>query len=110
MKVESTDIAYWMVTGIDIKGDMELHQSRVVMTLTKQVPRTGKEITFKTPQVTMFPEKDDPKRYHDAETLTKLIEAACEEATEYLNGKYDNEGAQIPLFPSEDKLQTNFTQ
>lgn len=98
MPIDSKQVIFWNVIGISIQGDMSMHQSRIVMTLAKQVKRTNKMISFKTPQVTMFPEKDDESRYGKAEELTKLVEEVCSEAMLYLTGKYEEEGGQLPLF------------
>jgi hypothetical protein len=101
--VDSKSIGDWNVSGLSVAGDMEMKQSRVILTVTKTVKKTGKEISFKTPQVTMFPEKDEENRYHNAEELTKGIVKAIEEAMKYMGGKYDDSAEdQLPLFTFDD--------
>jgi hypothetical protein len=109
MTVDSKELPLWTVSTVDIAGDMFLKQSRVVLTLAKMVKRTGKVSEMKLGQITMYPEGDDPTAYKDADKLTKAIEVAIVEAWEYLNGKYDDADlSQLPLFPTEKKLETNF--
>jgi len=110
MDVNSKEIGDWNVCGLQIAGDIFLHQSRAVLQLAKKVNRTNKVIKFKTPQVTMFPEADEATRYASAEKLTTQIECCIEEAYNYLNGKYEDEGIQFQLFPNDPKLETHFTR
>jgi len=97
IEVDNKDIACWNVSEVKIDGDYLLKQSRIVMTLSKVVKSSGKVIKFKTPQVTMYPQKDDAVKYHNASKLTEVIEQVIKEAWLYLNGKYSQKG-QLPLF------------
>ncbi len=110
MSVDSKELKEWTVAGFKIAGDMILHKSRVVLEMSKKVQRTNKIIKFKTPQVTMFPEKEDELRYAEAEKLTVLIEGVIAEAWAYLNGKFEDTDIQLKLFENSQKLETNFTQ
>jgi hypothetical protein len=110
MAVDSKELKEWTVAGFKIAGDMILHKSRVVLEMSKKVQRTNKIIKFKTPQVTMFPEKEDELRYVDAEKLTVLIEAVIDQAWAYLNGKFEDSDIQLKLFETSPRLETNFTQ
>lgn len=82
------------VTGFKIAGDLLLKQSRVIMTVTHNVKRTGKHIKWATPQITMYGESE----YEKAEEMSKLIEGVIEEAWLFLGGKAEKE-SQLPLFP-----------
>lgn len=97
IEVDSKDIACWNVSEVQIAGDYLLKQSRVVMTLSKVVKASGKVIKFKTPQVTMYPQKDDQVKYHNASKMTEAIEQVIKEAWLYLAGKYSQKG-QLALF------------
>lgn len=110
MTVDSKEIKDWSVLGFKIVGDMTLHKSRVVLEMAKKVQRTNKIIKFRTPQVTMFPEKEDTERYAEAEKLTRLIEQVITEAWAYLNGKFEDQEIQLKLFENSPKLETNFTR
>lgn len=93
MKVVDKNIGDFNVTSIKISGDMLLKQSRVELTVSKLVPRTGKYVKWKTPQVTMYGNSE----YDKADELTALIEKAVNEALAYLGGKYEHDN-QLPLF------------
>lgn len=84
------------VSGIKIQGDLVMKQSRVTMTLTKLIERTGKLGKFPPcPQVTMYGESD----YDGAAAMAKLIEEVVAEAWLYVAGKYEDETPnQLPLF------------
>lgn len=110
IEVSNKSLSDWNVSGVKIAGDMFLHQSRVILTLSKIVNMTNKVIKFKTPQVTMFPEMEDTERFSGAEALTKQIESLIDETWAYLNGKFEDEEMQLELFHSEPKHETHFTQ
>ncbi len=95
----------WNVVAIKISGNIDMQTSRVVMTLQKFVKRTGKYIKFNTPQITMYPEKDDTQRFHDVEKMTPIIEDLQEECWAYIDGIKTGEdkkkaAIQMPLFPA----------
>lgn len=78
------EIGLWRVSQVKISGSIALKTSRVSFKLSKAVERTNKEVAFgPTPQVVMYPEKEDESRYHKAEELAKLVERVCEEALAY---------------------------
>src|SRR6478609_9122383 len=103
IEVDSKDLPKWTVQAVSISGDYLLKKSRVIMTLAKEVKRTGKVAIMKTSQVTMYPQMDEEK-------MSEIIEAIIEETWLYLNGKSDYDDNQLQLFPTEPKLETNFTQ
>ncbi len=107
LEITTDSVTDWTVQEISISGDVVMKQSRVVMTLAKKIKRTGKVSTIKTPQTTMYPEKEDDQRFAGAEAMSKLIESCIDEAVKYLNGKYESDEKQLPLFPFE-VLETNF--
>lgn len=109
LEINTENFTDWTVQEISISGDLIMRQSRVVLTLAKRIKRTDKVATIKTPQTTMYPEKEDEDRYPGAEAMSKLIESAIDEAIAYLNGKYEYDDGQLPLFPWEN-LETNFTK
>ena len=87
------------VVKVSIDGDILLKQSRVVMTVSKHVKSTDKEIKFKTPQVTMYGESE----YSGAEAMSKVINEVIDEAWKYIDGKYsEEEGKQLPLFARQE--------
>lgn len=110
MTVDSKEMPQWNVSEIKIAGDMDMQNSRVQFVMSKLVKRINKYIKVgPTPQVSMYPEKDDALRYHNAEAMTKEIEKVIDEAFKYLSGKYaDDEDSQLPLFDIDPKLQTHF--
>lgn len=74
----------WRVTTVKIAGSIALKTARVSFKLSKGVERTAKEVLFgPTPQITMYPEKEDESRYLKAEELAKLVEKVCDEALAY---------------------------
>ena len=95
MNFDGKAIGSLNVIGIKITGDIVLRQSRVVMTIAKEVKRTGKQIEWSTPQVTMYGESE----YEKAEEMSKLIQALIDETWAYLDGKCEGE-SQLPLFPT----------
>lgn len=109
IEVDAKKLPKWFVTQLKISGDIVMRKSRVQFVLSKQIEKTGKQLKVgPTPQVTMYPEKDDSQRYHNAEAMSKQIEVCIDEAIAYLNGKYEDEdNNQLPLFPWEN-LQTTF--
>ena len=109
LEIVTESVTDWTVQEVSISGDIVMHQSRVVMTLGKKVKRTDKVATIKTPQTAMYPEKEDDQRYAGAEAMSKQIETCIDEAIAYLNGKYETDDGQLPLFPFE-QLETNFTK
>lgn len=110
IEVDSKDLPKWTVQALSISGDYLLKKSRVVMTLAKEVKRTGKTAVMKTSQITMYPQMDEENRFEDAEKMSEIIEAVIEETWLYLNGKSADDDNQLALFPNEPKLETNFTQ
>lgn len=97
LNFDAKSITSMTVSDIKISGDMVMKQSRVQMTLAKEVKRTGKRIKIgPLPQVTMYGE--EASEYDNAEAMTQLIEAVVEEAWLYLGGKCEGE-EQLPLFP-----------
>lgn len=110
IEVDSKDIGKWTVQAISITGDYIFKKSRCVMTLAKEVKRTGKVAVMKTSQVTMYPQMDEENRFEDAEKMSEIIEAVIEESWLYLNGKSEDDDNQLQLFPTEPKLETNFTK
>lgn len=104
LTVDSKDLNQWTVSGIKIDGDTLMKQSRVTMTLSKLVKSTGKVISFKTPQCTMYPENEEGVKYHNADKMTAIIEDIIEETYSYLGGKYEHKG-QLPLFPGINALK-----
>lgn len=78
------EIGLWKVTTVSIAGDMNLGTSRVCFKLSKAVERTQEQVSFgPTPQIVMYPEKDDESRYHKAEELTVLVAEVCKQALAY---------------------------
>ncbi len=98
MTVDSKELPSWTVSEIKISGDYTNKQSRVIMKLAHYVKATKKVIPLgPLPQVTMYPQKDDAVKYHNAGAMTKQIEEVIMEAWLYLNGKFDQKG-QLPIF------------
>lgn len=93
MEVSDKTKGDYKVSQVKIAGDVLLKQSRVTMTISKLVPRTGKVIDIPVGQTTMYGESD----YHDAEKMSVIIEELIEEVWLYLGGKYELEG-QLALF------------
>lgn len=110
IEVDSKDMPKWTVQAISITGDYLLKKSRCVMTLAKEIKRTGKVAIMKTSQVTMYPQMDEENRFEDAEKMSEIIEAIIEETWLYLNGKSEDDDNQLQLFPTEPKLETNFVK
>lgn len=102
--IDSKEISSWNVAAMDISGDYLMKQSRVILTLSHFVKSTGKVISFKTPQITMYPEKSDAVKYHGADKMTTIIEDVIEEVWSYLAGKYEQKG-QLPIFPEMSVLK-----
>lgn len=95
LNIDSKAQGAYTISSIRISGDIVLRQSRVVMTLAKEIKSTGKILKIgPLPQITMYGESEYPK----AEEMSKLIEAAIEEAWLYLGGKSEGE-TQLALFP-----------
>lgn len=96
---EMPGLSDFSVCKLNIDGDVLLRQSRVVMTVSKHVKSTDKEIKFKTPQVTMYGESE----YAGAEAMSKVINEVIDEAWKYIDGKYSpEEGKQLPLFARQE--------
>lgn len=95
MITDSKATTFYTVSEISIDGDMSLRQARVIMTVSKEVRWTGKQIKWKTPQITLYGESEYPNH----EALAKQIEVVISEAWEYLDGK-SQRGDQLPLFPT----------
>lgn len=111
VEIESTKIASWNVFEIAIAGDVFLKKSRATFILAHLIKATGKYAETKLSQVTMYPEKDETDRYHNAEKMSKAIEKCIEEAFKYLNGKYEEDDPdQLPLFSHDEKLELHFTK
>lgn len=88
-------LSNFTVSAIKISGDLTMKQSRVVLTLSKLIERTGKVVKIVGPQTTMYGESE----YDKAEQMTPIIEDVVEEVWSYLNGKYAEEVEnQLPLF------------
>lgn len=100
MFLDSKARAHYDISSIKIVGDVLMKQSRVIMTISKEVKRTGKYIHWDTPQTTMYGESEYPK----AEEMSRLIENVIEETWLYLDGKGELDN-QLPLFPKIE-LQT----
>lgn len=94
MIFETKALTFYDICAIKINGDIALRQSRVILTVSKEVRRTGKEIKFKTPEVTMYGDSE----YERASEMAKVIENVIKEAQLYLGGKCAD-GDQLPLFP-----------
>jgi hypothetical protein len=99
----------WNVFAVKIDGNIETKQSRVLITLQKFVKRTGKYIRFKTPQITMYPEKDDVQAFKDADKITVIVEDLIEECWAYSDGTKTGEekkkaAVQMALFPKNRPL------
>lgn len=106
IEVDSKKIGQWGVVGIKIDGDYLLRQSRVIITMSKEVELTGKLIKFPISQITMYPDNEDAGKYHNADKMTKVIEEVIDEAWSYLGGKYSPEaGKQLPLFAAIQDLK-----
>jgi hypothetical protein len=102
---EAKDLQDWTVLGIKIDGDVLKKQSRLVMTVGKWVSKTEKVLEWPITQVTMYPEKDDVKKYHDIDKLTTIVEDIIEECWSYcFLAKFDQEG-QLSLFPTAEKVE-----
>lgn len=97
LEIHDQNTADYHVTGVKIDGDMVMHKSRVVLTMSKFVNRTEKYAKVgPTSQVTLHGESD----YEDADSLAKLIEDVQNEAFDFLfacKHAQDIEG-QLPLF------------
>jgi len=94
MIFETKALTFYDICAIKINGDIALRQSRVILTVSKEVRRTGKEIKFNTPEVTMYGDSE----YERASEMSKVIENVVSEAKLYLGGKCAD-GDQLPLFP-----------
>lgn len=90
---KTKELSDYNVSAVKISGDVSLKQSRAVLTVTKEVQRTGKVIEFDTPQVTMYGESD----FERAAELSDQIERVIDQAWLYVGGKYQEEG-QLALF------------
>ncbi len=105
IEVDAKAIGNWTVQSIKIQGDYIGKKSRCTMVLGKKIDFSGKVTTMNVPQITMYPEKEDKDRYHNAEKMTTEVEGLIYEAGAYLNGKYSEESEdQLPLFPKEAVL------
>jgi hypothetical protein len=99
----SKALKFFNVTGLKISGDLLLKQSRVEMTITKLVERTGKMVKIKCPQVTMYPQAEEMVKFPNADQITKYVEAVITEVWAYLDGKFEEENenlSQLSLFPA----------
>lgn len=85
----------WQVKGFKLKGDHNIHQSRVVIELAKHVEWTKGSKKIETPEITMYGEG----QFEKIEELTTQIEDVIAECWAYLNGDYHKETGQLPLFP-----------
>lgn len=88
----------WTVIQMKIAGDVSMQQSRVQFVLGKMTEKTGKGLEIKTPQVAMYPDKDDTQRYYNAEKMSAQVEEAIEEVWSYLFLGKNGEEIQLPLF------------
>lgn len=80
------------VLAINISGDMDLQNSRVIFELGKYVKRAEKVVKIgKTHQNTMY-----GTEYEKEKEMTKAIEAVVAEVWEYLDGK-NGENVQLSL-------------
>ncbi len=100
INVDAKTLPEWIVKGFKLNGDHNIHQSRVVIELGKTVDWTKGIKGIKTPEITMYGESQFPK----VEELTAQIEDVISEAWAYLNGDYQKETGQLPLFPRNSQL------
>ncbi len=70
-----------------------------MLTLAKEVKRTGKVIKFDTPQVVMYGESE----YEKNEEMSHQVENVLSECWQYINGKGESE-TQLPLFANIQEL------
>jgi hypothetical protein len=108
--VDSKSLPDWNVSEVKIAGDYVMKKSRVQLILAHEITVVGKStkrhVHIKdVPQITMYPEKDDAGRYHNAEKMTEILQVLLYEVEAYLSGKYGEEDVeQLPLFPKESVL------
>lgn len=95
--INGKELATWGVTGVKIAGDMVMRKSRVQLRLTKYVKRTKKSIHLWSPQVTMYPDKEDAVKFESADKLSDGVESLLTEIEKFIDGK-GQETAQLPLF------------
>lgn len=100
MIFESKALTFYTVSAIKINGDLAMKQSRVIMTVAKEVRRTGKLVKFNTPEVTMYGESE----YERASEMSKVVEQVIDEALAYLDGKGASD-RQLQLFAFHDKAK-----
>lgn len=93
---DAKTIPEWQVKGFKLKGDHNIHQSRVVIELTKYVEWTKGSHSINTPEITMYGED---AQFEKVTELTSQIEDVIAECWAYLNGDYQKETGQLPLFP-----------
>ena len=96
IKADAKEIGEYFVTELKIAGNMELHQSRVSMKVSRHIAKSGVKYALPIPQTEMFPEKENKKAYHKHEELATLVYEACKQAMLFIGGKYETSG-QLPL-------------
>jgi hypothetical protein len=93
---DSKTLPEWQVKGFKLNGDHNIHQSRVVIELNKFVEWTKGSHPISTPEITMY---GDDAQFEKVVELTSQIEDVISECWSYLNGDYQKETGQLPLFP-----------
>lgn len=103
---ESKSIKNWVVTGISLKGDHNLHQARVNIILGTKNKYTGKMSEIETGQITMYPESEEKAKYPHAEKIAPIVEDIIEEVWSYMAGKHESGlNPQLALFANEIVVQ-----
>jgi hypothetical protein len=94
----------YTVTGIHVKGDIDMQTARVNLIVGKFVKRTDKIVPIVTGEVALYDNDGDGSDYADIDALAKDIETLQAEAFAYLDGKAAEEeiklvaNNQLPLF------------
>lgn len=81
------------VTKLEVTGEVENHNARAILHLTKELPWSNKPLKIKVPQVMLF----DQITYKKTAELVKAIELVIEEVWNYAAGKNDMK-EQLSIF------------
>jgi hypothetical protein len=85
----------YTVDSVEIKGRMDLQNSRVLFRLSKYVKRTSKMIPIDVGETIMYGDE-----YKDSTNMSKAIEKLIDEVWKYIGGK-SAEGIQLSMIFTE---------
>lgn len=104
---ESKQLAEFAVSGIKMKGDLLMKQSRIQIIFGKKVELTGGIVEMKTGWFEMYPTDESKSKYVDMDKVANIVEDIAEEVWSYLfDGKFEEVvDPQLALFPNQSRLE-----